>query len=465
MALSALTGLNALLGDFGLGAAAIRGVALAKAEQDFSKARRIVGSVATASFTSALLFGFPVMLFFNGVFRWSRLGVEFQGDAYWATLFSILSFIATSVSSPWRATYNALERYDLLSGLDTGFGLLSGLGGIGVLMVMPTMASLAEWRFGLSILRLSTDCLLLRGLLRGTVWPTWSWNDIQPMFRFGLWVWLGNQGNLLLGRLVSLILTTYLGSNALPYYELPQRLFTQIHSALANQSQFLFPMLSSYGNNANEQIVRINDRLRWLVAVASGVIYCVLALIGPWVLSALVSPEFSKNCRPILYLVCVQGFFQAQDIIPYYTSFALGLGHPNSMIQLCQGLLVALTAFFLVPRLGAVGAGLAQLWVVIAVIFHQIWVRKIVSPGLSNLSWIRSFDSPFAMIITWLAVGLAINTLLDTWPRAAFVSVTAGGIVGIGLLMMIERFGASEHQRWSTLCKILAVPFARSKQQ
>jgi len=91
------------------------------------------------------------------------------------------------------------------------------------------------------------------------------------MLGFGGWVYVGSIGQLLLGRANSHILTTFLGSAALPYYEIPQRIFSQAHSALSNQCQFHFPMLATYGDHAALEAKRVENRLRWLMAVLSSI--------------------------------------------------------------------------------------------------------------------------------------------------------------------------------------------------
>jgi O-antigen/teichoic acid export membrane protein len=306
------------------------------------------------------------------------------------------------------------------------------------------------------------DAWFVRRLLHGTVWPTWKWSLVRGLLGFGGWVYLGNLGSLLFSRLNSLILTTFSGSVALPSYELPQRFYTQAHAALGNQSQFLFPMLASFGEETAAQVQRLEDRLRWFVAVASGAIYCTLASFGPAVVSLLVNPAFAAKVRILIYMACVQGFFQAQDIVPYFTSHALGLGRPNSLIQLGQGLCVAITALFLIPHFGALGAGAAQLWAVPLVILHLIWVRKQVSPDLPLLGWTVSYNSPLAMIAGWLAIVWMVSRLLPAGLFASGLATLAGGAAGFGILLLIEAVFYRKSQRWATFSRIAAIPFRRA---
>jgi len=458
MAIAALTGINAFLGDFGLGTPAVRRVAILNAQRDFSTARAIVGSVMTASFFSALLIALPMMLLFPLVFKWARLDAVYQADAFWATIFLMSGFVLTQISNPWRATFNALERYGLISGLDTVFGMLAGLLGIAILILLPTMAALAAVRFGVILCRFLVSAYYVHRLLHGTAWPTWSWKEIRPMLGFGGWVYLGTIGRTLLQRIDRLVLVTFLGSSALPYYEVPQRIYGQVHGALARQSQFLFPMLASYGDAIAVQVKRLDDRLRWFIALASGFAYTGVALIGPDLLGMIVGHDFGLKVRLPVYLMCVQGFFQAQDIVPYYESYAAGFGKPNAVVELTQGALVVLTAFLLIPRIGYLGASIAQLWIVLMVVLHSIWVRSVVIRGPISLGWMKAYISPFIMIGAWIGV---TNLLIQYNSSAPFfyLAVILGGLFGLSLLIFFERFVFFNENRWSTLQKVILFPF------
>ena len=457
MALAALTGLNALLGDFGLGTPAVRRVAILNAKGDLYTARLVVGSVCTASFASGLVVALSIMVFFPSVFEWSRLDVVYRGDAFWATFFTLGSFILTQASNPWRATYTALERYDLISALNTVFGMLQGVLGIAILTIIPTMAALAVVRLSLSLARFLVDSYFMRRLLHGVPWPTWVWREIRPMLSFGGWVYVGNTGLLLLGRVNSLILTTFLGSAALPYYELPQRIFGQVHTALDSQSRFLFPMFASYGDDAITQIKRLEDRLRWLVALASGALYTAIALVGPDLLGRVVSPEFGAQVRLPLVLACVQGFFEAQAIVPYFASWAVGSGKPNAIKELVQGSLVALAAFLLIPRLGFVGASVAQLWGIPVVIIHTLWVRRLVWRGADPWGWLHAMASPSLMIITWILTLEAGLHFLSLNPTMFYLLVVLGGGLGLAVVWLVERLMFPRKERWETLTQATQV--------
>ena len=461
MSVAALTGLNALFNDFGLGAPAVRRVAALNVQGDFAAARRVVGSVCTVGLISSLTITVPLLLLFPKVFAWSRLPPGLREDAFWAMLMTLGGYILWQASYQWRATYTALERYDLMSLLDTAYGLLTGLASITILLCVPTMSALAAVRLGCSLARSLTDACFMRRLLHRTPWPSWHWREIRPLAAFSGWVYLEDIGTVLLTRANSLVLTTFLGSAPLPYYQLPQSCFNQVNSALGNQCQFIFPMLASYGEGAALQARRVEDRLRWFVALGSGAIYTLLALIGPLLLARLVSPAFASKAQLPLYLACLQGFCQAQSFVPSFTTYALGWGKPNAVIRLAQGACALLAGLLLIPRFGVLGASLAQLVVILAVVAQSIWVRRLVTPDLPALGWLAPLGSPAAMILVWLTVARLAELALPPGIPGACVAGLAGGIAGLGCLLAIEAGPCRANQRWATLTRVISLPLRK----
>jgi O-antigen/teichoic acid export membrane protein len=297
---------------------------------------------------------------------------------------------------------------------------------------------------------------------------SWNWKEIKPMMSFGGWVYFQTLGGFLVGRANSLVLTTFLGSAALPYYELPQRFYIQIHGALGSVSQFLFPMFSSFGDKARAEMVRLGDRLRWLMATASGFSYAGLAVAGPMLLDRIVGPEFSANASVPLYLACAQGFFQAQDIVPYFFSWSLGQGKPNSVIELSQGVLVILTSLLLIPRIGFVGASASQLWVVPLVCIHVFWVLKlVVLSKLEIRNTLKAYVSPFLMVGVSILIAETLGTVLPKTLAALLLRMAVGFLVGGGVLVVVERFFFRSEGRWAAVVKIfqnlVAIPLSKRR--
>jgi O-antigen/teichoic acid export membrane protein len=455
MALAALTGFGSLIGDLGLGTPAVRRVSVLNAEKNFLVARQVIGSVFTISFSSALVVAVPILIFFPSVFQWSRLDGAFFQDAFWATVFSLATFVLTQSSNSWRSAFNALERFDLLSSLSAGFGLLSGILGIAVLKFFPSMWAISLLRLGLAITRSSIEAVLMRRLVGGIPWFQWKWQEIRPMMKFGGWVYFGTLGQFLLGRANSLVLTTYLGTASLPYYELPQRVYNQIHGALGAQSQILVPMFASYGDDAKVHVARLEDRLRWLVAFVSSAAYTVVALLGPVVLGKIVNERFAELVLIPLYLACIQGFFAAQDIVYYYSTWSVGIGRFNALYVLSLGCMVILTSLVLIPASGYVGASIAQLWVVCIVSVYVAVSRKIFVPGAGLFGWMSVLASPVVMACVWVVAANILKSLLGHNFWSVLLATLVGGGIGVAALLVIETKMFPEMGRIQMVRKIL----------
>ncbi len=461
MTLQAVLGINRLAVGLGLEAPSIRRVSALHAQHDLSTARSAVGSVLTVSIVTAVLFSLPIVIFFPTIFTWARLDHVYQTDAFWATLFIAGSFLINRIAAPWRAVYQGLQRYDLITLLTTVFGAVSGVAGILVLIVIPSLTAIAVTEFVIIFAQLLCDAFFMRRLLGRVPLPTWVWSEVQPMLSFGGWAFLGRVGGGLLNNLDRLILTTVLGSAGMPYYVLPQNLYTRLHGALSHQCRFIFPMLSAGGERAGAQIERVDDRLRWFVAFVSAVGYSGLALIGPDILAKLVNEDFAMLARIPLTLACLQGFFHAQMIVPYYNSWAIGSGAPNASIEVINGVLVAMSALLLIPHFGYIGASEARLWICVLVVIHSLWVRRLIMPNAPSWNWLSAFTSPSLMIITWLGiVGLGIR-FISPEPVWFYTLVALGGVVGLGVAWQIERFAFPTRARWTTLMRAANILLSR----
>lgn len=463
LALQALLGISVLFGGALLTTPAIRRVAVLKSAGEDKIMRSVIGSVLTVNLVTSIVFSVLILAMFPIMYSWSRLEPQYRPDALLATLLICVSFSLTQVDLVWQATYQAFERYDLLSLLSTVFGLLLGIAGIITLKTLPTMGAVAGITVTIWTLRLLVDLFIVSRIVGKLPVPDWNWPEVKPMLSFGSWTYLSSVGGILFNQLDRLLVTAVLGSAALPYYAVPQRVFTQIHTALVDQSRFLFPMFSSMGDAARYEIERLEDRLRWYIAVLSGIAYTGLALVGPVILGLLIGHDFANVAFWALLAVCLQGFVHSQMIVPYFNSWAMGYAPANTIAQLILGVLVISTAFILVPRIGFIGASIAQLWNIPVVFFHSLWIRRKLSRGLPLWGWLWPYISPLLMIGIWLAVTLFIargnTTLTLSYIAAVLVGALAGGIT----LWLTEVILFSQYERWETLMRAIAVPVAQMR--
>jgi O-antigen/teichoic acid export membrane protein len=456
--LQALLALNGLVGDFGVGTAAVRQIAILHSQDELKASRKLLGSVLTLNLSTGLSFAVAIIVFFRFVFSWSRLDGQFESDAFWATLIICVSFFVGRFSTSCQTCYTALQRYELITLTTTIFGLLGCIVGVVVLNVRPSMTAFAAAGLLVGLVRLTIDAWLTGKLIDGIPAPTWSWEQIRPIIRFGSWAYLSTIGGILFTSIDRLLLTTFLGSATVPFYAIPQRLFLQIHGALISQSSFMFPMFSSFGGEASLQIERVEDRLRWFTALLAAGIYSGLAFVGPNLMGLLVNPDFGRSVTAPMILVCVQGFFHAQMIVPYYTSWSVSAGAPNTVAQLGNGMLVIVSAYLLIPHFGYVGVSFAQLWILVIFFLHSSWVNHILYKGRHRWTWLKVYLSPTVLLSVCMFSFEVGKHLGSDGLITQFLALVLGVCGGLALVWLVEQRLLREYGRWDTLMRALAVP-------
>jgi len=281
--------------------------------------------------------------------------------------------------------------------------------------IQNPMAALAIVSFLIPLIHIVVTIRIVRHLTCGLVLPKWNFSEIRLMFGFGSWAYLGSLSSLLADGLDKIILTTLLGSQSLPYYVLGQKTIRRIHTALAGQSQFLFPMLANQGERVGTVVNQIEDRYRWFVAFLSAMIYGILAMAAYPLLVALIGEEFAKTALLPFTLACLQGYFISQAIVPYYVSWSEGRGAPNAILSLLLGIFIAVTTVLLVPRFGILGASIAQLWAGLLSILWVCWV-SLLGRRFSWQGTFRPLVSPsIALAIMFLGAGVANRTIHIGW--------------------------------------------------
>ncbi len=463
MTLQALLGLNFLLLGSGLGTPAVRRLAVLYGQANLPTARAVVGAVVAVNIVTTLPIAILVMAFFSQIFNWTRLDAGYFAEAFSATLFVCISFMLGQLSNSWQTVYQSLQRYDLITVTNTVFSLLTGITGIIALQIAPAMTTVALVGLGVAVLRVICDAYFMRKLLGAIPLLAWPWREIRPMLKFGGWAYLGTVGAFLFTNIDRLILTTFLGSAALPYYVVPQRLYSQVHAALAGQTAFLFPMFSALGETAAHEIARLEDRLRWFIALISAAVYTGLGLTGTLVLAKLVNPDFAARATVPLVLVCVQGFLNAQNIYPYFSSWAIGKGAPNAVAQIANGVLVSISAIILIPRIGYLGASIAQLWIGVTVVWHTLWVRRLISPAAGQWGWLRVYVTPTIMAATWCGTAWMSTLFVPSGSIGFILWVAGGGLLSLALVWLVEHQFFAPEQRWATLVRAMQIPLKKIK--
>jgi O-antigen/teichoic acid export membrane protein len=436
--LQSVVGISTTMGGLGLGTAAIRRIAVLEGQGKLSEVRTCLGVVLCVNLFVGLIVAALVPFVFPWIFRWSKTDVVFRPDAFYACVLLALTFLVQQISSAYAIVFPGMRRYDLVAVLGTVSGLLAGGGGLLVLSINRTMTALAALSLTLSVLLLAINIILVKRLMQAIIIPAWNLSELRSMLRFGGWVYLEQIASLLGGTLDKFLLTNFLGSAVLPYYVIGQRAVSQVHTLLTSQSQYLFPMLAARGDQMSSDLERVEDRLRWFVGFISATIYGGLTIIAYPLLAMLVREAFAKQAFLPFVLACLQGFFLAHIIVPYFVTYAEGHPAPNAIMVPVNGVLVFVTMLLLIPKLGVLGASLAQLWIGPIGLMLIGWILL----SGRRFSWKRMFRPLASPVATWL---LLLGVAWATWSLQLggslifWLLAVGGGFISVLVGLLIER--------------------------
>lgn len=412
MALQALLGVNGVLGDFGLSVPLSRRLAFFVSRHRFHYARRILGTIMTTGSVSSVLIGVLIVATFPWILHYSQLEAEYHGDAWWATLLTAIQFVLLQPSYALRSAYTSCQRYDLFHGTSIIINLASNLVRLGVLLVWPSMAAVALATLLTTTATILFDVLWLRPLLHGVSYPALLWREVRQALGFGAWNWATKVGQFFYGSVDRIILTAYLGAEALPFFALPQRFVSLIHGLLAGQLHYLFPYFSALGRDSTTIIRQVEDRVQWMLALVAVVLYGGVALFGETLLRLMISPEFAAQAMLPLQLACIQGVFMAQVIFNYYVTWSQNEARVNAIYDLTTYAGGAVLALGLIPFLGVTGAALAKL-VAVPLFFCHLYH--------SRLSLKLPCDHRAALSPYLLPLILAGYLALSQWLLSSFI--------------------------------------------
>jgi O-antigen/teichoic acid export membrane protein len=424
-------------GGLGIGNAAMMRISELYGQGDREICRKILGSVLLVNLCIGVVVGFCMFFLFPEIFVWSRLPDIYRKEAFNATVLSGLAFTIDQIGGSCRMLYAACQRQDIRNISMSLMGFLGGIFRIVCLRGFPSMTVAGGANCVVSLVWLCMDLYFVQRLLGRQVQLTWLWVEVRKMLRFSFWDMANNTGMGVINSADRIILTSVSGSGALPFYAISQRFYQQIHMGLAQQFSFLFPMLAATGKDVYQQVESVHDRTRWLLAVLGSLIYGVLFAVGPLILRYLISADFASKSRYCIYLMCIQGLFSCFTIANYYFHYSVGNASINAIFNLGSGCTILALALILIPRMGFIGASIAQAFIAVPVCIYLIRSMKVLRLKGNVVSYCSSYCSAILLFgvlaCSTLFFGLGENADIGAHIRGVLVGLSLGS-VAIGIV-------------------------------
>lgn len=455
--LSSLFALSQAAGGLGLTIPATKRTAELYAVGDYAAVRRVAGMVLLVNSAIGAVVVLACAAFFSQIFAWSRLPPMLRADAFLATLLMAGAFLADQAGGALRMLYASCQRQDLRNYTLSAVGLGGGLLKIAWLAWYPTMPAAAGAAFAVSVGWFLLDFWLVRRLLGAAVSPAWCMGEIRPMVRFSAWELFSAVGVSLGTTVDRFVLTTYLGAGSLPYYAIAQRFFQLIHTALAQQFSFVFPLLAASKESVQRSIDAIEDRLRWFMATLGALLYAGVFIVGPAIVARLIGQEFADEARWPIYLATVQGLAVSFAIANYLLHYSVGNAAANALYNFGTNVVVVILGLILIPRFDYIGASLAQLAVLPGVIIFLFRSKRILHVNRPWAVYVSAYLSPILLFLIATSVGRWLELQLGSSLWAAGLAWVVGCAAGVGALVACEVMGFPSRQRLKLLQSIWRV--------
>ncbi|MBI3668288.1 MAG: oligosaccharide flippase family protein, partial [Acidobacteria bacterium] len=231
MLVNGLTGLTGVL-QLGLGDATIKYVSSYRAREDWRSVQRVVRSTFSiygllGFFTAGLLYMAAPFLAHH-VFR---IEPAHQSLAVSAIRVGGIGMVVRFLSSVFTAAVQGCERYDLSARVTIPVKALTMIGvvsvaalGLGILAILWATVLLSA---GGAIVMAVVAKRLIPGMV---IWPWLDRSALREVFGFGFYSWLHSISTTVFAQADLLLVGALLGTTAVTYYSVCQRLAMQIHA-------------------------------------------------------------------------------------------------------------------------------------------------------------------------------------------------------------------------------------------
>jgi O-antigen/teichoic acid export membrane protein len=206
----------------------------------------------------------------------------------------------------------------------------------------------------------------------GIWWKTNILAGIREVFSFGAFTWLKSSLGVLIAYADRLLVAGLLGTAPLAYYALCNQLTQPIPALMAAAFNFVFPTFraqhSSGRHSGTPRSYRLASALATLLVLAISMTLIVGAkLILRWWLGSAIAAQY----HDLLVAMAIGNGLLALSAVPQYAALAFGRSPALAMVSLVSGVLSLGCGYFLIHRVGLLGAGFAK--IIAGVIFLSVF--------------------------------------------------------------------------------------------
>jgi O-antigen/teichoic acid export membrane protein len=441
MLVNALTGLTGVF-QFGLSDATIKYVSSYRARKDWPSVQRVVRSTLTVYGLLGLLTA--VLVYVAAPFlahHTFRIEAAQQPLAISAIRVGGIGMSVRFVNSVFSAAVQGCERYDLSARVTIPIKALTMLAVVSVAALGLGLLAILWAAVLLSVGGTFVMALVARRLISGmVVRPALDRSALREVFGFGFFSWLQSISSSLFAQADLFLVGALLGTTAVTYYSVCQRLAAQVHALPAAGSSFLFPLSSAVAEQSNVNRMRVvYSRASNTIAAIAAATGVPMMLFSRSILTHWMGADFAAHASGLLGVLAFAYALLSASIVPYNLLNGTGHVRVNTLIGWLSAAIVVGATLLLVPVLGVAGvawakvANLCPLIALMAVVHRRVLLENRWIPV------VREFIPTLSLFgLAFLTVTVFGDPHPETWTRLA--GMTAGTIVlVVGFAAAVQR--------------------------
>lgn len=332
-----------------------------------------------------------------------------------------------------QSVIEALRRYDVSSKLEAGFGTVTALATVAVVLLGGDLHEMLMARVALSALNVGTQCFMLNRLLPGFRLRQPSREIVGGMASYSTYAYLSKLASISAANSDKLLVGALQDMKALAMYSVPLLLAARVFGLVYKLGQVVFPYASAlHATEQREQLASLYFSASRYISFLNVCMCLMLVLFAPELLHYWAGKVFGEEAIFVLTFLGLAVFIDSLTNIPSLVND--GMGNPR-ITGISAVLRAASSIAFVYVGLkffGVRGAAVAQL--IVACIFTTVFLFVVHRQTLRLPLW-HLVRRAYLPAIPVLAAAVAVALFGGGHLLGPLGFVSSAAMVAVGLTL------------------------------
>jgi len=377
--------------DFGLGQGLIKFISEYNSKGLYQKLNEAINSVFTVQLIIGVVLSSIVFIFAEKIINILNVSSLYYCDSVDALKIASIGFLFTILSSTFSSAIKGLERYGIITVIDSSFNLLLNILILIVVFFKYGIKEAVLVNVIVSFANLLVYAFLFKNHNKYYVFRIgYNSKIIKNFISFSVFIFLSRISSIFSKYVVRFIVSVMLGPTAVTYYVVPSKLTGAIGGVLSSAANAIYPFTSRL--KAIGKVNEIKDafiKASKIFTAISLPLALFIILFSKSILTIWMGEGFAEKSWIVLSIISLSGIIGSFSTLPNFT--LLGLGN-SKLIGLFSGITIILYLIFipiLTMKFGIIGTASGLLITSISVITLVLYkTTKVIDINVLNFFFI-----------------------------------------------------------------------------